>query len=440
MKRIVYPLKLQMRSEAVADLQDSLLLFLEKGVLQLSDADREALTERLRRERADSTYGEVTHDLVGIFQDQHQLESTRAVDERTADSLNQLLAEHGALDSETLPCSLKGTIRLADGSPADGVTASAFDRDLRFDQLLGDYKTGRTGYYQIEYSSRQIRDRERGTADLVVKAFAADDSLLATSEVLFNAPLQADIDLVIPAETWPPPSLFERIGAALESLLGVLKVEELEEDKDHQDVSFLSGETGFEKGVLARFVLAHRLARQGIQAEFWFALLGGSLYQFTATQTLGDQLSTVLDALPSLNAATVRKSLARAFNQNEIPQVLREKSVAWVEAFLNLIARQSLSGTGTPTFVKAALEDAGIADAKKQEAFARLFNEHKALTTDLVRALENDTSFTKAEIADLRTSFELSDLTRSDFSVVKMLKAEFGLRQPEQIRMLARRE
>ena len=188
MKKIVFPLILQMRSEAVADLQDGLLLFLEKGVFLLSDADREAFKERLRRERADSIYGEVTHDLVGIFQDQHQLESTRTVDQRTADSLNQLLAQHTPLDSETVPYSVKGTIRLADGFPAAGVTASAFDRDLRFDQPLGDYKTDRTGYYQIGYSSRQIRGREKGSADLVVKAFAADGSLLATSPVLFNAP------------------------------------------------------------------------------------------------------------------------------------------------------------------------------------------------------------------------------------------------------------
>ena len=86
---------------------------------------------------------------------------------------------------------------------------------------------------------------------------------------------------------------------------------------------------------------------------------------------------------------------------------LRENVADWVEAFLNLIARRSVSGTAAPTFVKSALEDAGITDAKKQETFARLFNEHKALTPELVGALEKDTSFKKEEIADLRTSFRV---------------------------------
>ena len=205
----------------------------------------------------ESLYGGVTHDLVGLFQDQHQLESTGAVDERTADALNRLLVAHSALDDEARPYNVKGTVRLADGFPADGVTVSVFDRDLRFDQPLGDYKTDKTGYYQIGYSARQFRKGERGSADLVVKAFGANGSLLGVSQVLFNAPSYAEIDLKISAERWQPPTLFEKIRAAAEPLLEGLKVSELEEDKEdqdlseednrHQDLSFLSGETGFEK-------------------------------------------------------------------------------------------------------------------------------------------------------------------------------------------------
>jgi hypothetical protein len=38
------------------------------------------------------------------------------------------------------------------------------------------------------------------------------------------------------------------------------------------------GETGFAEGELARFVLAQLLDLQDIQAEFWSALLAGSLF------------------------------------------------------------------------------------------------------------------------------------------------------------------
>ena len=66
----------------------------------------------------------------------------------------------------------------------------------------------------------------------------------------------------------------------------------------------------------------------GIQPEFWFALLGGSFYQFTENQSLKEQVAAILDALPSLDAAAVRKSLIRSFNQKEIPEAFRENVAA----------------------------------------------------------------------------------------------------------------
>lgn len=351
---------------------------------------------------------------------------------------------------------VRGNVRDADGSLLGGVVVKAFDKDLRRKQWLGQATTNNTGEYEIRYSDQQFCRAEKGNADLVVKAVAADGSLLAASPVLFNAPPSATVDLTIPAEVLLPPTLFEKIGLALVPLLEGLKVEELEEDeedKEHQDLSFLSGETGFDKPTLARFVLAHKLAQQrihadfmtdrpaqqGIRAEFWFVLLGGSFYQFTEDQSLKEQLATVLGTLPSLDAAAVRKALTRGFNQKEIPEPFREDVPGWIEAFLKLIASRLVSGPGEPTFVKLALEHANITGAAKQETFARLFNEHKALTPEVLAALENDPSFKKEEIADLRTSFRLAELTRADFSVVKMIKEGFGVRQPDQIRSLARK-
>jgi hypothetical protein len=333
---------------------------------------------------------------------------------------------------------VQGIVRDPQGILLAGIPIMAFDRDLRTEQLLGQSRTNDQGSYQISYSTRQFRKHEKGSADLVVKAFAADRTLLATSPVMFNAPPSADIDLAIPANAGLP-SLFERIGQALAPLMEGLKVEDLEEDKEHQDLTFLSGETGIEKNVLARFVIAHHLAQQTIQAEFWFVLLGGAFYVYTENQSLKEQLAAVEKDLPSLDAAAVRRSLARGFNQKEISESFKMNSDDWVEAFQQFIARRSIAGDAQPTFVKLALDDAGINDAEKQEEFSRMFQEHKTLTPGLLQALEEKKVLTAAEIADLQTSFRLADLTQADFSVVKAVKEEFGVRQPEQIRTLAKR-
>src|SRR5690606_28623526 len=119
-----------------------------------------------------------------------------------------------------------------------------------------------------------------------VKAIDADGSVLVASPILFNAPATATIDLAIPLDRKVPPSLFERIDAAVRPLLGNVAIGELEEDREHQDLTFLSGETGHDKRDLARFALAHRLARHGIEPEFWFVLLGGSLFDYAESASL----------------------------------------------------------------------------------------------------------------------------------------------------------
>ena len=336
-----------------------------------------------------------------------------------------------------------GHVRFADGVPAQRTEVAAFDRDLRSEQPLGEEKaphlTDRNGAYCIEYTDREFLNQERGTPDLVVKALDADGSVLVSSAILFSAPDKAELDLTIPLERKVPPTLFERIASTVEPLLGELKVEELEEDQTHQDLTFLAGETDFDKRDLARFVLAYRLARRGLDKEFWFALLGGAFFEYAETDSLTANLATSTNALPTLDAGAVRKALTRSFNRRESPAHLRDRTEAWIEAFLELIAHLALGDPKSPTFVRMALDHAGIDSLDKQAKFARLFQQHRAVTPELLAALDKDPSFIKTEVADLRTSYRLADLTRGDFSVVKMLKEEFNVRRPDQIRTLAMR-
>ena len=192
-------------------------------------------------------------------------------------------------------------------------------------------------------------------------------------------------------------------------------------------------------GTFDSFVMAHKLGEMGIQPEFWFALLGGSFFQYTEDQSIKKQLESVLDSLPSLDALAVRKTLNRSFKLEEIPGTFQKKVDDWEETFLTFAASQVVKETDRPTFVKLALDHAGIKGAKKQEKFARLFNRHRALNREMLKTLEEDKSFKKAEIADLRTSFRLAELTQGDFSVVKAIKEEFGVRQPGEIRSLAKK-
>jgi hypothetical protein len=334
---------------------------------------------------------------------------------------------------------VRGSVHTSDGAPYTRGLVRAFDIDLRSEQALGQVATDKAGGYEIRYAAAQFRRLEKASADIVVKAFDAEGALLVASPVLFNAPAVARVDLVIPAETLAPLSLFDRIARDVAPLLGELKAEELEEDARHRDVSFISGETGFESALVARYIMAHRLARRALVPEFWFALLGGSFFRYAADKSLDEQTAATLDALPSLAESAVRKSLSLAFAQNEIAGRFRAQTDEWVEEFLRFAARSLVSRPDSPSFVARALDEAGVHDDKAREAFAHRFNERGALTPELLDELEADGSFKPEQLADLRASFRLAELTRGDFSVVKMIKDEFGVRRPEDVRALARR-
>lgn len=336
------------------------------------------------------------------------------------------------------PRQISGHVRYADGWPAAGVQVRAVDRDLRSEEPLGAATTEADGAYRIEYSGAGFGAGERGGADLVVRALADDGSQLAASPVLFQAPPQATVDLSVPLERRAPPSLFTRITSTLAPLLGGLAAAELEEDAEHQDLSFLAAETGLPAHSLARFALAHRLRRDELPPEFWFALLRPSVFTWNEDRSVAEQLVELEASFPALDETAVRKALATSIARGDVDPVPAERQDAWVEAFLALAARQAVDDAETPSFLRQALEHAGVEDPSRQEAYARLFNQHGgALTPALLAELESGDA-DGGVVADLAASYQLADLTQGDFGVVAMLKDEFGIRRPEQVRNLAK--
>jgi len=60
------------------------------------------------------------------------------------------------------------------------------------------------------------------------------------------------------------------------------QIKELEEDKEHQDLTFLTGETAMKKMILPASYWRISSDKKRVPPEFWFATLGSSFYQFSA--------------------------------------------------------------------------------------------------------------------------------------------------------------
>ncbi len=124
-----------------------------------------------------------------------------AVEETTADKMNEILKRLGGFDDEENRFIVKGFIHNADGTGFVNAIVKAFDRDLRRSEPLGETTTGKDGYYEITYSQQQSSNAEKGNADLQILLYKTinDDEKkpLLTSDIFFNvAPVQ-EINLTL---------------------------------------------------------------------------------------------------------------------------------------------------------------------------------------------------------------------------------------------------
>ncbi len=176
---------------------------------------------------------------------------------------------------------VRGQIRFADGTPVKEAIVEAYDQDLRFSERLGKPAlTGSDGCYDIAYTANQFARAEKGAADLLVSVRRNSEEPI-WSDILFNAPAEAVVDLVMPRGPRDP-SEFDLVYAAIPPLLQGQgpKHEDLPLwALESGDVTFLASETGLNRqridSLVQGFKLAHTPESDGIPpAVFygWFRL------------------------------------------------------------------------------------------------------------------------------------------------------------------------
>ena len=98
-----------------------------------------------------------------------------------------------------------GKVYYADGKPFVRGLVRAYDRDMRSKELLFETTTSTKGLYKGKYTADQFRRAEKRTADLVVEVSKGNET--AQSAILYNAPVEATVDLEVQAQPQPRLSL-----------------------------------------------------------------------------------------------------------------------------------------------------------------------------------------------------------------------------------------
>ena len=198
MKLIIAPVNPDSPGLDTANLQDGLLLLLEKGHLPIDPAEQPFFAERLRQEQQAQRYASTTRKLVSLFQDQHQLGGDGMVDEHTAEVLNRALAELGAFEqpsqSVERPRLVSGRVSREDGQPFARGQVRAFHEETRGTIRLGEDTTDTEGRYTIRYEMLPDVNEINLRVSVLDEAGAAVQS----SEVVSRAGSLEVIDLIVP--------------------------------------------------------------------------------------------------------------------------------------------------------------------------------------------------------------------------------------------------
>ncbi len=346
---------------------------------------------------------------------------------------------------------VRGTVLNPNGKPFAGGLVRAFDRDLRSEQLLGEARTDAQGGYEIRYPADQFLQAEADSADLAVKVFSARGELLYepdASEILYNAPVEAVVDIILRAGDTQVESEIERLVRDITPLLQDVRLENLQEDKEHQDITFLNKETGWPAEALEMVVVAFRIGRLSkVDPAFFYALLRRqSLFKVSLASAVQAHFSVTLASDPRgllyeavlLDQAVIRREVKAAIAAALVPASLADqldRILEQLSAFRQ--EAEDYQRKQVPAQV-LNLVQANLAAGKEQEVIRILQQDAGGNFAGLIQQLSQVSLFTSPDAAnEAGTRLQLADLLGFDNQIIDSVRKIQGLQKPEDLRKLA---
>ena len=478
---IVAPLKSDDRKPEVSNLQEGLLLLIDRQLLTVPAAQLVKTISELTREREAQVYARFTSSTVQTFQQQYaaqfHLHISGKVDEETAKALNQLLQQIGAFtDSPTKDeWVVRGQVVDASG-PVNDIQVSIFDRDLFFrrdgaitSQHLGTEITKKhpirseEGCFELAYATERFAtgDIERegeNIPDLIFTVSKEGKPLekfqiyrLADGEGLKEESLVTDDDLILGIEARrleevrivipggePKRELseYERVIQAIAPLLQVRTpldvtdaarleaivgdaVRRLDEE-NHRDISFVARETRLDRLLVEALVSAFRLAADPFESQ----LPASVFYGLARTEAASDVLS-----LARLSTEDLRLALKNA--TSDIPSIIppfnpENRLEEAVQVIRNMLAKHVpnyRSAEGGPSL--ADLVGADLSDPADQATLWRNFSDHEGAPAEFWEKLQAQPGFgDRDKITRLKYRFQLGMLTQNNIPLVNAIRAK----------------
>lgn len=388
--------------------------------------------------------GATSFQALAHFRRKQKLGSAPGVDPEIVGELWKALA---AKKIDT-PFLVLGTIHHPNGKPLVKGKVIAFDRDLRGEQPLDEATTDAEGRYRIAYGPKAFARAEKQHADLVIQVLQCTTELYKSGidEVVFNAPAVTVIDIQLEKGDTHRDSEFETIRKALQPLLGGAKVEELEETQKKPDITFLNHETGIAFNALEHFVLAHKMAKSGIDADFFFALLrrnallgsaASSPLRFRIRIGINNEVDPLLHDVALLDRKLVESEVNEAIRLNVVDADLAKRVPPTIKTLKGMrAAAKSYYKTEFPRMV-AGLIAGNLVNGRHNEVLKAILENQRAGLGPVLEKLAGIAVDDGAKV-DTQTKLELAQVLGYDGLLIEKIRGARGIRAPKDVRELAK--
>lgn len=303
------------------------------------------------------------------------------------------------------PYTVRGLVREVDGTPIAGATVQVYDQELRTLTLLGHQQSGKDGSYTVHYEISQLKQTGKTSADLVVKATAADGSVIAQTPILFHAPPTAEIDVTRGNQLYLGPPELTAVQTTLAPILGTVKASDL----TATDISYLTSETSLPPLQIQQLALASQsAATSGLDPNVFYGLARKG---FPVT----------LDRLLSTDPAAQQQALNGALQDNLIPASLAQN----IPQLVAQLQQTAVSRTLAPGATRlGGTLSVSLSAANLQTTFADTFLANRTSGEAFWKALAAQSGFTADVVASTQLNVQLASLTQYHTPLVTSLVAQ----------------
>jgi hypothetical protein len=329
---------------------------------------------------------------------------------------------------------VEGTVGRRGSAGVGGLRVIVVDKAVGGDVRLAQTTTDDRGAYRVSFPDTDIRRRNKDRPDLQVCVIAGQ-TLLASSEVRYNAASRETINIVLD-ESAVPSAALQSEHAALTAALSrhvPTKLRELQETDERQDITYLANKTGWDARAVALAALADRFAAAssavggdgsaGIEPAYFYALLRAGLPADEMALYRTDP--AVVESVWKQAAA---QGIIPAHLENGVPEaVVRFRQ----EAALRVLDGPALVGVSPLSeLVAASLGD----DGERQRKFADLYVRHRSDPAKLWPAVRE--TFGEAAERRLKLDGQLAYMTLNNAPLIRRLHAAHGTNGLDEARRL----